>query len=341
MSDFEADDAALMRDQSTLPPATSPEGEDSAWDVAVSTDSPAHFRPDIEGLRAVAILAVLAYHARIPGTGGGFIGVDVFFVISGFLITGLLLREVTSTGHLDLPRFYARRARRLLPAALVVIAVTVALSAVILSPLRFPGVALDGAASSLYVSNYRYALIATDYFAADTEPSPLLHFWSLAVEEQFYLVWPVLILAAVRLLSPRRLWMVVGLVAAGSFALSVVLTDVNQPWAFYSLGTRAWQLALGASGGAGRPGPARAVAGVAGCGPGLDRPGPDRRGHRAHRWIDAISRIHRPGSSRGRGPGHHRRRSPGRVAGSSALGPVRRGGSGGSPTRSISGTGRS
>ena len=128
----------------------------------------------------------------------------------------------------------------------MVIVVTVALSAVILSPLRFPGVALDGAASSLYVSNYRYALIATDYFAADTEPSPLLHFWSLAVEEQFYLVWPVLILAAVRLLSPRRLWMVVGLVAAGSFALSVVLTDINQPWAFYSLGTRAWQLALGA-----------------------------------------------------------------------------------------------
>jgi peptidoglycan/LPS O-acetylase OafA/YrhL len=225
---------------------SSPEGEDSAWDVAVSTDSPAHYRPDIEGLRAVAILAVVAYHARIPGTGGGFIGVDVFFVISGFLITGLLLREVTATGRLNLPGFYARRARRLLPAALVVIVVTLAMSAVILSPLRVPGVALDGAASSLYVSNYRYALVATDYFAADTEPSPLLHFWSLAVEEQFYLVWPVLILAAAKVLPRRRIWIVVGLVAAGSFALSVVVTDVNAPWAFYSLPTRAWQLALGA-----------------------------------------------------------------------------------------------
>ena len=225
--------------------APNPPGEDSAWDVAVSTDSPSHFRPDIEGLRAVAILAVLAYHARVPGTGGGFIGVDVFFVISGFLITGLLLREVTATGRLDLPGFYARRARRLLPAALVVIAVTVAVSALVLSPLRFPGIAQDGAAASLYVSNYRYALIATDYFAADTDPSPLLHFWSLGVEEQFYLVWPVLILGSIRLLSARRLWVVVAVVAVASFALSVFLTDVNAPWAFYSLPTRAWQLALG------------------------------------------------------------------------------------------------
>ena len=189
---------------------------------------------------------MVAYHARIPGTGGGFIGVDVFFVISGFLITGLLLREVTSTGHLDLPRFYARRARRLLPAALVVIAVTVALSAVILSPLRFPGVALDGAASSLYVSNYRYALIATDYFAADTEPSPLLHFWSLAVEEQFYLVWPVLILAArtAALAAPA---LDRGGAGRGGLVRPVSGADRHQPpWAFYSLGTRAWQLALGA-----------------------------------------------------------------------------------------------
>jgi peptidoglycan/LPS O-acetylase OafA/YrhL len=229
----------------TTPAPGSPGGEASAWDTAVSTDSPSHFRPDIEGLRAVAILAVLAFHTRVPWLGGGFVGVDVFFVISGFLITGLLLREIASSGRLDLPGFYARRARRLLPAALVVIAVTVALSAVILSPLRFPGVAADGAAAAVYVSNYRFALIATDYFAADVQPSPLLHFWSLGVEEQFYLVWPVLMLGSVRLLGERRLWIVVGLVAAGSFALSLVLTDVNAPWAFYSLPTRAWQLALG------------------------------------------------------------------------------------------------
>ena len=233
-----------MTNEASAPPG-SPPGEDSAWDTAVSTESPSHFRPDIEGLRAVAILAVLAFHARVPGMGGGFVGVDVFFVISGYLITGLLLREVSATGRLDLPGFYARRVRRLVPAALVVIAVTVIASAFVLSPLRFPGIALDAAAAAAYISNYRYALIATDYFAADVQPSPLLHFWSLGVEEQFYLVWPVLLLASVRLLPVRRVWMVVAAVAAASFALSVWMTDVNAPWAFYSLPTRAWQLALG------------------------------------------------------------------------------------------------
>jgi peptidoglycan/LPS O-acetylase OafA/YrhL len=173
------------------------------------------------------------------------VGVDVFFVISGFLITGLLLRELRSAGRIDLPAFYARRARRLLPAALLVIGVTVAVSAFVLSPVRFPGVASDGAAAALYVSNYRYAVIATDYFAADGQPSPLLHFWSLGVEEQFYLFWPILLVLAIRILGSARLWLVLAILALGSFALSVVITDVEAPWAFYSLPTRAWQLALG------------------------------------------------------------------------------------------------
>jgi peptidoglycan/LPS O-acetylase OafA/YrhL len=227
------------------PPPGSAAGEESAWDTAVSTESPTHFRPDIEGLRAVAILAVLAYHTRLPALVGGFVGVDVFFVISGFLITGLLLRELRSAGRIDLPAFYARRARRLLPAALLVIGVTVAVSALVLSPVRFPGVAADGAAAALYVSNYRYAVIATDYFAAGGQPSPLLHFWSLGVEEQFYLFWPILIAVAVRILGSSRLWLILAILALGSFAISVVITDVEAPWAFYSLPTRAWQLALG------------------------------------------------------------------------------------------------
>ncbi|MEP6468463.1 MAG: acyltransferase family protein [Chloroflexota bacterium] len=227
-------------------PAGSAAGEESAWDTAVSTDSPSHFRPDIEGLRAVAILAVLAFHTRIPGFSGGFVGVDVFFVISGFLITGLLLREIRASGRIDLTVFYARRARRLLPAALVVIAVTVAVSAVVLSPLRFPAVSGDGAAAALYVSNYRYALVATDYFAADAQPSPLLHFWSLGVEEQFYLFWPILLLSLSRLLPIRRFWPAIAVIALASFAASVLVTNIEMPWAFYSLPTRAWQLSLGA-----------------------------------------------------------------------------------------------
>jgi peptidoglycan/LPS O-acetylase OafA/YrhL len=219
---------------------------ETAWDTAVSTEGKGHFRPDIEGMRAVAILAVLLFHTGLPGAGGGFIGVDVFYVISGFLITGLLLRELTATGRIDLPGFYARRARRLLPAALVVIGVTVAAAWLILPAIDFPAVAGDGAAAALYVSNYRFALSATDYFAADVPPSPLLHYWSLGVEEQFYIFWPLLTLAGSRLFGLRRLWLLMAAVAVGSFALSVVITSLEPPWAFYSLPTRAWQLAIGA-----------------------------------------------------------------------------------------------
>lgn len=227
-------------------PPGSDAGEESAWDTAVSTDSASHFRPDIEGLRAIAILAVLAYHAQLPWISGGFVGVDVFFVISGFLITGLLLREVAASGRIDLPAFYARRARRLLPAALVVIAVTVLASAFILSSVQFPSVAGDGAAAALYVSNYRFALSATDYFAAEGAPSPLLHYWSLGVEEQFYLFWPLLIVLGARFLKVRRLWILVSAIGIASLIASIVMTNVEAPWAFYSLPTRAWQLALGA-----------------------------------------------------------------------------------------------
>ena len=199
------------------------------------------FRADIEGLRAVAVVAVVLFHAGLPGVTGGYVGVDVFFVLSGFLITGLLLREVGETGRVDLARFYARRVRRLLPAAAFVILGTVLVSAAVLSPLRAADVAKDGAAASLYAANYRFATVATDYFAA-TEPSPLLHFWSLAVEEQFYVVWPLLLVVAAR----RRLTAAtLGTVAVVSFAACVWLTNEARPWAFFSLPTRAWELAVG------------------------------------------------------------------------------------------------
>ncbi|MGD8682818.1 MAG: acyltransferase family protein [Chloroflexota bacterium] len=205
-----------------------------------------YFRPDIEGLRAIAIGAVLLFHAGVPWAEGGFIGVDVFFVISGFLITGLLVREWNGTGRIDLVVFYARRFRRLLPAALLAIVVTLVASWFVLSELRFPPVAGDAAAAALYVSNIRFAANAIDYLGAETVPSPLLHFWSLGVEEQFYLFWPLMILVTLRLLGVRRLWPMIGLVAVGSMALALVWTDIAAPWAFFSLPTRAWQLATGA-----------------------------------------------------------------------------------------------
>jgi peptidoglycan/LPS O-acetylase OafA/YrhL len=204
------------------------------------------FRPDVEGLRGVAVLAVLLFHANLIGPGGGFVGVDVFFVISGFLITGLLLREREKTGRIWLTQFYARRVRRLLPAALVVLVATLIVGLNVLAPLDRPGIGLDGAAAALSIANIRFALAAGDYFSVETLPSPFLHFWSLAVEEQFYLVWPALILLAAR---GRNAACRVGIVLLGiiavSLATSVVVTDLAPNWAFYSLPTRAWELGLG------------------------------------------------------------------------------------------------
>ena len=162
------------------------------------------FRPDIEGLRAVAVLAVVLFHADVPGVGGGFVGVDVFFVISGFLITGLLWREVSTTGTVRLRRFYGARARRLLPASATVGVVTVIGSAVLLPPLQARSVIGDGIASALYVGNYRFVLQGVDYFAAAMPPSPFQHYWSLGVEEQFYLVWPALIIGTAWLIRRAR-----------------------------------------------------------------------------------------------------------------------------------------
>ena len=147
---------------------------------------------------------MVLFHAGVPGVGGGFIGVDVFFVISGFLITGMLWREVSTTGGVRLGRFYGARARRLLPASATVGVVTVIGSAILLSPLEVRDVIGDGIACALYVGNYRFALQGIDYFAADRPPSPFQHYWSLGVEEQFYLIWPPMIIAAAWLIRRAR-----------------------------------------------------------------------------------------------------------------------------------------
>ena len=204
------------------------------------------FRPDLEGLRGLAVLLVLFFHAGVPGLGGGFVGVDVFFVLSGFLITGLLVREREAHGRIDLGAFYARRARRILPAAAVVVVLTLGASWLLLAPLDLPRVAADAAAAALSVGNIRFAASAMDYFAADNAPSPLLHYWSLGVEEQFYLLWPALLILATRVRRPR-LGAAFALLAVVivSYAAAWYLTDLAEPWAFYSLPARAWQLALG------------------------------------------------------------------------------------------------
>ncbi|OBK45109.1 acyltransferase family protein [Mycobacterium sp. 1081908.1] len=216
------------------------------------------FRADIEGLRAVAVVAVVLFHAGLPGVGGGFVGVDLFFVISGFLITGLLWREVSSAGTVKLSRFYGARARRLLPASALVGVVTAIASAALLPPLQARGVLEDGVYSALYVSNNHFAHEGLSYFSPAQPPSPFQHYWSLGVEEQFYLVWPALIIGTtwlIRLVRRRTkaeapskqtpYLVVLALVAALSFVLSLAATFVAPSVAFFSLPTRAWQLAAG------------------------------------------------------------------------------------------------
>ncbi|HEX2469601.1 MAG TPA: acyltransferase family protein [Candidatus Limnocylindrales bacterium] len=207
--------------------------------------SEARFRPDLEGLRGVAILLVLACHVAIPGARAGFIGVDVFFVLSGFLITGLLVDEHERTGRIQLGAFYARRARRILPAAAVVLVTTLLAATIVMSPLDLARIAGDGLAAGLSVANIHFALSATDYFAP-TDLSPMLHYWSLSVEEQFYLFWPALLIVAMRLGSPRRAAAILaGSVMVASLVLCIALTSEATAWAYFSLPTRAWQLAAG------------------------------------------------------------------------------------------------
>ena len=199
------------------------------------------FRADIEGMRAVAVIAVLLYHSTLGPFRGGFIGVDVFFVVSGYLITGVLLNEI-GNGARALPQFWARRARRLLPASVIVIITTVVVGRFVLDPLTDRSLAHDAAAAAVFVVNIVFARRDSDYFTAQLSPSPLLHFWSLAVEEQFYLLWPPLLLALARFRRHFTLALVstFGALWVASFVASIAVTKTHGPWAFYLLPTRAW-----------------------------------------------------------------------------------------------------
>ncbi|MFI0805938.1 acyltransferase family protein [Streptomyces echinatus] len=204
-------------------------------------------RLDIQGLRAVAVSLVAFAHAGVAPVAGGYIGVDVFFVISGFLITSLMLREHRREGKIALGRFYARRALRLLPASTLVVMATLAGSWLFLGPLRFADYAKDAIASAWYVVNFRLADAGTDYFNTDVPPSPFQHFWSLAVEEQFYLIWPILLIVALKLFRRRALLALPLLaLAAGSFAVNLHLTETSPSWAYFGSQGRIWELAVGA-----------------------------------------------------------------------------------------------
>lgn len=211
---------------------------------------PAEFRPDIQAMRALAVLLVVLYHADIPGIHGGFLGVDVFFVISGFVITNVLLRERATKGTTSIPGFYARRIRRILPAATVVLIATVFATYHWLSFIEGAINADDAKYVAAFVGNFRFASLGTQYFTATQPPSTLQQYWSLAVEEQFYLVWPVLFLLLTlpwKAFAPiNRLVSALSAVVGLSLAWCIIETHQNEVWAFFSPLTRAWELALGA-----------------------------------------------------------------------------------------------
>lgn len=210
------------------------------------TTTTSRFRSDVQGMRAVAVLLVMLYHAGVPGIEGGYVGVDVFFVISGFLITSQLLTAIERDGHIRFGEFYARRARRILPAALVVAAVT-ALAVILVYPVRLVAGALrDALATVLYVPNVWFAVQDTDYLA-DHDASPFQHFWSLGVEEQFYLLWPLALVAVLWVMRGRRARAVavLAVMAAISFVAGVLLTTWSPSFAFFLLPTRAWELMVG------------------------------------------------------------------------------------------------
>ena len=221
-----------------------------AGDEAGSPPGDRAFRPDVEGLRAVAILLVVLFHAGVSQLSGGYVGVDVFFVVSGYVITGVLLRERASTGTTSLLGFYARRARRILPAATLVLITTVVAAFVVLGTASGLQTADDAKWAAVFLANFHFAAVGTNYLSAQLPPSPLQNLWTLSVEEQFYLVYPTLFLlvAGLRLRVDLRTKMLgaLGLVVIISLGWSVIQTGSNPNAAFFSPFTRAWELALGA-----------------------------------------------------------------------------------------------
>lgn len=214
------------------------------------------FRPDIQGLRMVAVLAVIADHLfRWPS--GGFVGVDVFFVISGFLITGLLMREHDRTGTISFRGFYLRRVKRIIPAAMLVILTTVVTAYLVFSSVRADQTLWDGVWATFFAANWHSAIQGTDYFNAEFAASPLQHYWSLSVEEQFYFVWPwVMLLIFVvaartqsvdrRKTAHRAITIAILAITVGSFGWALWDTASNPTWAYFSTFTRAWELGVGA-----------------------------------------------------------------------------------------------
>lgn len=214
------------------------------------TSQSKYFRSDIEGLRAIAILLVLGAHFSIPGFAAGFIGVDIFFVISGYLITSILVREYLEKGQINFQRFYANRLRRLFPALAIMLMITSVLAYQILPPTQNLAQSKAAAMAVVWLSNFHFLFADVNYFAVENNANAFLHTWSLGVEEQFYLFWPILLLLTFRFVSIKykniALLIVLMIVAISSSFACIALSNRWPAFAFYMMPTRAWQFAAGA-----------------------------------------------------------------------------------------------
>jgi peptidoglycan/LPS O-acetylase OafA/YrhL len=269
--------------------------------------------PALDGLRAVAVLGVMMYHGGAPVASGGFLAIDVFFVLSGFLITSLLLGEWAKTITIRLGQFWARRARRLLPALLVMLVGVAIYAKVFATPGEFANLRLDSLSTLFYVANWHFIFAGTSYFNVTAQPSPLQHMWSLSIEEQFYIVWPPVVLGMLhlgrRLRPDRRLYPVLGLAIAGAIA-----SAVDMRWSYASgasimrlyegTDTRSQDILVGASLAIGMAIWAQRRIAVAEADPSTDRPARRERAHPAAGTAGAFPpHPHRRDRHRRRGPG--------------------------------------
>src|ERR1700686_1669646 len=218
----------------------------TATALALDPEPEPKFRPDVEGLRAIAVLLVVFFHCGVPGFAGGFTGVDIFFALSGYLITSIIVKEIERDGSLNFRRFYARRVRRLLPGSGLVVIATLLLGFIVYSPIEQATNSSVAHYTLVYISNYLFMHSATDYFAQNAATNPFLHTWSLAVEEQFYIFWPAVIALTLYRTRTRR-WgtVVLGVLCGISFILCLWWTQTRQSWAFFGAPARAWEFGVG------------------------------------------------------------------------------------------------